>query len=183
MITLFGYALMFACGALAKATDEISDGNFGAKWKKAGYALAAAYGATAGFLVAVSPELATLILAITAGVLFAGKIDSKQHQLGVAIIIAIVAIAGLPELNIALFVLFAALCILDEAFNDFVDRAKEKGRSLNWAPVRFLNARLSLEIGTIAIGLWSGNYGYFIAILLFDIAYNIVDRAMRAKQA
>ena len=183
MIPLIGYVLMFACGALTKATDQIADRKLKAKWQKAGYVTAAAYGAIAGFLVANSAELATLILAITAGVLFAGKIDSKQHQLGIAIIAAVVAIAGLPAVNIALFAFFATLCFLDEALNGLMDKAKEKGKNINEATRRFLNARLLLEIGTLAFGLWSGNFGYFIALFLFDIAYNIAGRAMRAKPA
>lgn len=181
MITVLGYALMFACGALTKATDETGNSSLGAKWQKAGYVTAAAYGATAGLLVAGSAELATLILAMTTGMLFAGKIDSRQHQLGVALIVAIAALAGLAAVNLALFAFFAILCILDEALNDLIDRAKKKGKSINRALGHFLNARLMLEIGTLAFGLWSGNFGYFIALFLFDLAYNIAGWASLLK--
>ena len=43
---------------------------------------------------------------------------------------------------------------------------------------KVVNARLALEAGTIALGIATGNFVYFMALLSFDLAYNITDKAM-----
>ncbi len=169
---------MFACGAFTKFADNLIDEPFKSRFPWLRYATAAIYGILAGYLATGSTEFATLIIAITIGVLFAGKIDSKAHQLAIAIIFAIFAIRGLPLIDVPLLAAFVVLGFLDEALNDFIDKAKEKGKKINSTIQHIVSARLSLEIGTLALGFWTGNFVYFFAIFSFDLAYNLVDRAM-----
>lgn len=169
---------MFICGAFTKLTDNFVDEPFKARHTLLPYATGLAYGLLAGFLVASSAEFATLIIAITLGVLVAGKIDSKEHQIGIAGLFLLVAWIGLPEISFALVVAFTLLGFFDEFLNDLMDRLKEKKVNVNKWVQKFVSARISLELGTLAVGLLTGNYIYFIAIFSFDIAYNLVDKAM-----
>jgi len=172
------FALMFACGAFTKFTDNLIDEPFKSRFPKMRYATGILYGLIAGFLIASSPEFATLIIAIAIGVLLSGKIDSRAHQLAIAAIFVAITFLGLPPVNFFALALFSGLGFLDELLNDFVDRLREKGRHINKALEKAVSARLSLEFGTLTFGLATGNYVYFIAMLSFDLAYNLVDKAM-----
>ena len=178
MITILTYLLMFACGAFTKFTDNLIDEPFAIRFPWMQYVTAAVYGLLAGYLATGSTEFGTLIIAIAIGVLLAGKIDSKAHQIAIAIIFAIFALRGLPSIEVPLLVAFVVLEFLDEALNDFIDKAKEKGKKINSTIQHVVSARLSLEIGTLALGLWTGNFIYFFAIFSFDLAYNLVDKVM-----
>ncbi len=178
MITILTYLLMFACGAFTKFTDNLIDEPFAIKFPWMQYVTAAVYGLLAGYLATGSTEFGTLIIAITIGVLLAGKIDSKAHQLAIAIIFAMFALRGLPAVAIPLLAFFIALGFIDEALNDFIDKAKEKGKHINSTIQHIVSARLSLEIGTLAVGFLTGNFIYFFAIFSFDLAYNVVDKVM-----
>jgi len=175
---IFAYFLMFLCGAFTKFTDNLVDEPFKSKWPWLQYATGLVYGLLAGFLASSSPEFATLIFGIAIGVLLAGKIDSKSHQIAIAAIFAFLAFNGLPPINFAILGFFVGLGFLDEILNDLVDKAKEKGIQVNKVLQHAVSARLSLEIGTIAVGLATGNWIYFLALLSFDLAYNAIDRAM-----
>ncbi len=169
---------MFICGFFTKLTDELVDEPFKVRFPKLQYATGIIYGLLAGYLVVNSPEFATLIIAISLGVLFAGKIDSKAHQFAIGGIFLFIAFAGIPQINFFLVVLFTALGFLDELLNDLIDRAKEKKVRVNELVAKFVNARLSLEIGTLAVGVITGNFVYFIALFVFDLAYNIVEKIL-----
>ncbi len=175
---IFYYFLAFVCGLFTKLTDNLLDEPFKSKHPLLPYASGIAYGLLAGFLATRSTELATLVIAITIGVLIAGKIDSREHQLAVAALFLFAAFYGLPQVNFLLLAGFIALGFLDEILNDLLDRLREKGRQVNRAIGKAINARLSLEIGTLAVGIVSGNFVYFLTLLSFDIAYNIVNKLM-----
>ena len=175
---ILSFVLMFACGLFTKFTDNLIDEPFKSKWSWLQFLTGAIYGLLAGYLASNSTEFATLIIAITIGVLIAGKIDAKAHQLAVAIIFAFFAFFGLPTVDFFLMAGFVVLGFLDEVFNDLMDKAREKGKKVNKVLQSVISARLSLEIGALVFGFVSGNYIYFIAIFLFDLAYNIVDKTM-----
>jgi S-adenosylmethionine decarboxylase len=173
-----GYLAMLACGALTKFTDNLIDEPFKTKWPLLQFLTGLLYGLLAGFLATTSTEFATLIIGIAIGVLLAGKIDARAHQLAIAAIFAVIAFKGLPTINLALLALFIGLGFLDEALNHLMDKAKEKGIQLNKAVKHAVSSRLSLEIGTIAFGLVTGNFVYFLALISFDLAYNAIDKTM-----
>lgn len=171
------YLLWFACGALVKLADNLVDEPFKPR-RLLAYASSVLYGLIAGFLATRSSEFATMVLAITVGVLVAGKIDSREHQVGVASLLFFVALFGLPSINLGLLVLFISLGFFDELLNDFVVVLKERGIKVNGLAAKAVNARASLEVGAAAVGFYSGNFTYFLALLSFDAAYNVVDKAM-----
>lgn len=175
---ILNYALMFACGALTKFTDNLIDEPFKSKYPWLQFATGIIYGALAGYLATSSTEFATLIIAITIGVLFAGKIDAIAHQIAIGIIFGFFAFFGLPEINFIAMAAFIGLGFLDEAMNDFMDKAKKEGKNIPKTIKKIVSARLSLEIGTLVFGFLTGNFVYFIAIFAFDSAYNIVDKIM-----
>jgi S-adenosylmethionine decarboxylase len=170
------YFLAFVCGFLAKLTDNILDEPVGRRWRLLPYASGTTYGLIAGFLATRSTEFATLVIAVAISVLLAGKIDAKAHQLALASLFLFMALAGLPPINFALLAAFVALGLLDELLNSLIDLLKEKKARVNRAVRRIASARLSLELGTLAFSIVSGNFVYFFAVFVFDVAYNAANR-------
>ncbi len=170
-------ALMFFCGFLTKFTDNLVDQAYLPKRQWIASLAGLGYGLIAGYLLTASQEFATIIAAITVGVLLAGKIDARPHQLAIAAIIAFIVVFSLSKVSLVLVAFFAGLGLLDEALNDLMDRLKEK-RKANKIMQRIVSARLSLEIGAMAVGLATGNWNYFLAVFSFDLAYNTADKAM-----
>lgn len=171
------YLLALACGALTKLTDNLLGEPFKSRHSLLPYLSGAIYGLIAGFLATRSTEFATLIIAITIGVLIAGKIDSREHQVAVALLFIFAAFYGLPQINFFLLAIFLLLGFMDEILNELIDRLRGRGR-VNRIAEKAINARLSLEIGTIAVGIIYGNFNYFLLLLSFDLAYNVIDKAM-----
>ncbi len=174
---ILNYALFFFCGLFTKFTDYLVDKPFGKKRGGLQHATGLLYGLLAGYLATSSQEFATLILGIVIAVLLAGKIDSRAHQLAIAAILGVVAFRGLPLVHFPLLALFAGLGFFDERLNDFMDKAKGKIR-INKNVQHLVSARLSLEAGTLATGLATGNFVYFFGLLSFDLGYNLIGRAM-----
>lgn len=179
MIAVFTYILCFACGFLAKATDSIADCEFSLKLPRIRFAAGAAYGLLAGFLATQSRELATLIIAITVGVLLSGKIDEKAHQLAIAVLLLAVAFIGLPQVNVHLLLLFLLLGFIDETGNDLADAKEQQKKRFPRPIAKILKARPCLELGALAVGIALNNWVYFLAVLSFDAAYNIAPKAMQ----
>jgi len=177
VISLLGCLLVFACGALTKATDDIVDKKAWKSRRLLGLATGASYGLVAGFLAASSAEFATLIIALTIGMLLAGKIDARPHQVAIAALLATAIALGLPPINTGIVAFFIALGYIDEKLNDAVDRGKIRNRAARWVAEK----RPSLEIGAMAASVLAGNPAYFLAVFLFDLAYNIVGRANSLK--
>ena len=175
---ILNYILMFACGAFTKFTDNLIDEPFKSKWPWLQFATGIIYGTLAGYLATNSTEFGTLIIAISIGVLFAGKIDALAHQIAIGIIFGFFALFGLPQINFVAMAAFVGLGFLDEALNDFMDKAKEQGKKIPKHVQKIVSARLSLEVGTLAFGFLTGNFVYFIALFAFDLAYNIIDKVM-----
>ncbi|MAG22440.1 MAG: adenosylmethionine decarboxylase [Candidatus Diapherotrites archaeon] len=175
---IFFYLLAFLDGLLTKMTDNFVDEPFKSKHPVLPYLTGITYGLLAGFLITISTEFATIIIAITIGVLIAGKIDSREHQFAVAALFIFASLFGFPAINFPFLVIFLLLGFLDEILNDFIDKIKEKDKSVNRLVEKVVSVRLSLEIGAIAIGFVTGNFEYFFLLFAFDLAYNLIDKAM-----
>jgi len=175
---ILGYALMLACGALSKFSDDLSDKNFNAR-RVLHYGSAVAYGLIAGWLVSAGQEFSTVVLAMAIGVLLGGKIDSRQHQAGIAALFASIAFFGIALPSIGLLAFFAAFAFLDEA--DWIAERAEKWKGFGMLGKHIamvLEKRPFLEAAGLAVSIALWNPVYFLAILSFDIAYHSMGKAM-----
>lgn len=114
-------------------------------------------GLAIGYLLAFSPA-SILFVAIIAAQVLMGKIDKPVH--GAAIIIAAVVpfFFGMGWAEIGLLLPFFAVAALDEV--EFAGLLK---------PMR--DYRLWLKGTALAVGVGSGAWAYFIALMAFDLAY------------
>ena len=162
------YLLCFLTGFLTKLTDrQVDDKLFISKNLQ--FITGALYGLGAGYLASLSTPLATLILAITIGVLLTGKIDKRAHQLAIASLFTTIAILGLPAINLFILAALIAFGIADELLNDYIEG---KGSS----PFAFVvRHRLLLDLGALAVSIATGEWVYFLALVSFDLAYQITD--------
>ena len=165
------FVLASGTGALAKIADEPPHGSFNfRKFLKYGSGLS--YGIAGGYLLSVSPVFSALALAIVAGVLVAGKIDDRNHQLGIAAMLVSGIYFGfvVPDMFLMLFLL--ALGIADEYLNDAIDRRKKASRPLKLFEM-VLGSRVVLPLGALGVSIATGNYALFLAVAAFDIGYKI----------
>ena len=77
------------------------------------------------YTMIINPVSATILLAVLVGVLLKGKIDNIAFITGFAIVITIVALAGIQVLIIPL-ILLGASAVLDEVGNDYIDRKRDE---------------------------------------------------------
>lgn len=175
---IINFVLCFVCGFLTKLTDNLIDEPFKTIHPKLKLITGLAYGLLAGYLIAQGTELATLVIAITIGVLIAYKIDDAAHQLAFVSIFAVLAFLGLPRVDFAIMLALIFFGWLDEFVTDAIDKRERKGLHINNALKEFLLLRPVLEIGAFAISALLNNWIYWIALFMFDLAYNFVDRVM-----
>ena len=148
-------------------------------------ALAPILGILGAYTMLSDPFSATILLAITAGVLLKGKIDNFAHLLGFCIAVIIIIIVGVQLLILPLLILaFAAL--FDEVGNDLVDQKKinrTKTNVGNRLVASFFDQRWVLKLVVLGIALIGIIPLYFfLAILLFDGAYILVRRYSKSQK-
>jgi len=165
------YIIAVVCGFFAKLADNLADSAKKPKKKWIAPFAGALYGFAAGYLVFSSAEFATVLIAMALGTLIAGKIDARQHQIALAIMLAAILLA-MPKIFFPALLFFVGLALLDELLNDIADKAKG-AKSL---PKKLLGARLSMEIGAAAFWIAAGNYGYLLAIIAFDFGYWLSEK-------
>ncbi|MBN2067349.1 MAG: hypothetical protein JW744_02685 [Candidatus Diapherotrites archaeon] len=169
---VFNFFLAFLTGFSAKAADELSETK-SKLWPKLAFIAALAYGLLAGYLVSDSPEFSTLFLAVICAVLLSGKIDNRQHQLGVSAFILAVAFFGLPAIHPLLFAFLLVLGFLDEILNNVSDKLEASAKGPKSFALKIFGLRILMELGCIAVGLATANWFYLIAIAMFDAGYII----------
>ncbi|HEV8289995.1 MAG TPA: adenosylmethionine decarboxylase [Candidatus Norongarragalinales archaeon] len=163
------YVLSLLSGAGAKLTDAIVDEGIKIKKDKL---VGIAYGLLGAIVALQGEPFATVSIAVAVSLLLIGKIDAPAHQLAVAAMFTLLAIAGFPQVNVAIFALLIAASVFDELANDYSDRNKEKLPKLLRT---FLEWRLTLEITAFAASLYTGVWEYFFTILSFDLGYHAVS--------
>ena len=163
---------IFSVGILAKLTDLIVDE--GLDLKRFGYFLGIVYGILIGYVLISNPILASLGLAITISVIVTRKIDHLQHALGIASMLVILGIFGMPSLDPILLVIFLIGGIVDEIMSDLADRNKLKGFLKT-----FFSYRLTLELLTFLVSLITGLWILFMGMILFDAGYILTERIGR----
>ncbi len=166
---MFEYLSCFLAGLLAKLTDlQVDEKLF--VYKNLQFFSGALYGAIAGFVASLSTPFATLILAITVGVLLGGKIDKRAHQFALAALFAVIAFYGLPAVNVSFLAVLLAAGAADEKLNDSF--AGKKGFSGFVA-----RRRLLTDAAAFALSAWSGEWAYFFGLACFDVAYQFAGVA------
>lgn len=153
------YIIALLTGALVKIVDQIEDvlGGTRRTWK---YMLAIFYGLLMGYTIAFA-SFSTIWIGAILAQFAAGRIDQKSHLIAFIIAFVFAAIFGVREFDLLTFFIFFVFAAFDE-FNIFE------------APIRDL--RLTLKFASLIYGLFIGRWDYFIAIMLFDIAYYIVGK-------
>jgi hypothetical protein len=157
--------LAFCAGAIVKAVDWLDDDAKSPHPSK--YALAALYGGVIGYLIAVAP-FSVMFLAALAAQVFAKKVDTLAHRVGLAIAMLVVLATGMPNPDMWLFLMFLTAAFLDEM--DYVGALRPL---TDWRPF--------LKLAAFII-LLEGKPEYFLAIILFDIGYEMF-RLAAGRQA
>ena len=148
--------LAFCTGVVVKAVDWLDDDD--KRDHPAKYPLAVLYGVLLGYLIAVAP-FSILFLAAIAAQVFAKKVDTTAHRIGLAATMLILLAMGMPSIDIALFLIFLIAAFLDEI--DYVGSL----RPLNdW--------RLFLKVASFGF-VFIGRPEFFLGIIVFDIGYEL----------
>ena len=137
------------------------------------------------YAMVIDPVSATILLAVLAGVFIKGKVDNVAFILGFALVIAIVALAGIQFLVIPLILLGAA-AVLDEVGNDYIDSKRDQLNSKN--PFHlfakyFLGHRWIMKTAILFLVVLGMVPLYFVlAMILFDYAYVTVNAYSHIKE-
>lgn len=151
---MISYAIAFLSGIFVKAVDWIEDEEGGKSPLK--WLLAVLYGITIGCLISTA-SFSMIFLAALFAQIFARKIDTPAHGLGVASAIITMFLMTLPPLEMSFFVVFTILAFLDEI--EYVGRLSPLSEY-----------RPFLKVGAFVPVLW-GRFDYFLGIIIFDMGY------------
>ena len=152
--------------------------------KKLAMVLAPLLGVLWAYTMIIDQVSATILLAIVLGVLMKGKIDNLAHIIGLLIILGVVVGFGVQLLVLPLvFLTIAAL--FDEIGNDFIDKNHYLNSSRWWQKITgyFFDQRWLTKVailGIVFLGIFP--YYFFLAMLLFDGAYLLVNWYSETKQ-
>jgi hypothetical protein len=152
------YILAFVTGILVKTVDWLDDDLKSRNPVK--YLLAAAYGVLIGYLLSQA-TFAVLFLGAILAQVFARKIDTLAHRLGIIVAVLSLFFFGVPGIDLLLFSYFLILAFLDEV--DYIGK---------WRPLE--TYRPILQIGSLVLVL-IGRWDFFIAIIAFDAGYLVVN--------
>jgi len=130
-----------------------------------------------GYTCLINQFAGTLLLAILLSVLLTGKIDNLGHQLGLAIIIALLILAGLNVVWVPLIFLVIG-GIIDETGNDLMDEKAESftfnGAIKNFL-IYFFKYRFMMKIIVVILTVVGMIPLYlFGAFILFEVWYIFV---------
>lgn len=144
------FAISLLTGLASKIADDRKD-----LW---GLAYGLAYGLLISLVSLWGKDAVSVTLGTVAGVLLAGKIDQRNHWLGVSVFLLSLPLLPRPSLLTLLFFFFA---FLDELIH-------EKGYP-----------RLSLEVATIVASIATKNPVYWLTVLGFDLGSYLIYPFLR----
>ena len=178
-----GLALFFLTGLLARYTDAFEKNK---RYVHFTLISAVAYGFGGGVLAAASPAFAAVVFGIVLGVVFGGKVDSRQHHVAVAVLFLTALLLNTAPLFIPLAILCAA-SFLDEDLHESIScefkRSKIAARRLARGRVRggardgkrafspikaLLGSRVLVELAALVLGLFTGAWVFLACVLAFD---------------
>jgi hypothetical protein len=173
MIDMLTYFLLIAIlglitGALVKYADFLEDTKK-EKNKLKLVLIGLLYGISIFVMIYFFPVVAPIWLGTILGVIIFGKIDSISHNTGVSVSIAL-TLAFTKALFGTMVLFFFIINILEEFVNDYFDKNKVKNKKLQ----TILSSRLLLEVSAFLFSLFTGLWEVWIAILCFDISYQII---------
>ncbi len=163
--------LWLSFGALTKIADAQVDERIWRWFAGAEYLTAIAYGAAGGFLLSSDPVSATAALAIIASVLLAGKAEHSAHQTALAVIFAVIALRGLPEVAWMPLSILVAAGVLDERMADKAKAGAVRNRIAGW----FFSHRLTMDVAAVGTALLWQQPAFALAVILFDAGYQAVS--------
>ncbi len=152
--------------------------------KKTAYIIAPLLGILWAYTMIIDAVAATILLAILLGVVMKGKIDNIAHVIGLAVIIAIVVVAGVQLLFVPLLIL-AVAALLDEVGNDLVDKSRCLAGGKWWQRlvIGFFDQRWVAKVAILGLVVVSIlPWFFFVAMLLFDGAYLGVRSVSQIRQ-
>jgi|WetSurMetagenome_2_1015567.scaffolds.fasta_scaffold174244_2 hypothetical protein len=181
LVILGSYAFL---GAGIKYIDQAYDhGIFSRKKAKITAVLC---GLLMSYLVVTDSPSTSIFLGMIAALIITKKVDNTGFYLGIAIVVAMpLAFSNLVRINWLPLTFLAVTGILDEIGNDWADRRMEKrdfGICANTDPPqycfveKFFTYRMAMK-GAVLVLAFSSivPWIYFIAFMLFDISYLLVD--------
>ena len=162
---------VFVIGLLVKTVDLMVDDGLSLRHKYFGHFLGVAYGLLIGYVISYESVLSSIAFAVVVAVIVTKKADGMQHALGIASMLLVVGILGMPAVNAPLLLIFLAGGIVDEILDGFSARKRFSG----WKRF-YCSNRLTTEIVTFAVSAVTGIWVIFIAMMLFDVGYLIAEK-------
>jgi len=155
---VLAFLLSAFSGFLAKTADETND--------YLGPLSGAAYGVALVVAISLDALLATVFLPAVAANLVAGKIDSKNHMLGLAVFLA-----GLVFFNPAspIRIEWAALAFAAALADELAD-------------LKLAYPRPFLPLTAILLSFLAASYVPILAVLLFDGGYLLAQRVWKKEE-
>jgi hypothetical protein len=126
------------------------------------------------FTMLINPVAATILLAVVFGVVLKGKIDNIAHFMGLIVIVAIIFFAGV-QLMIVPLVFLALAALIDEFGNDYVDKKKNRLKTIKLyhkAFFGFFDQRWTLKVAILILSIIGTiPFVFFLSMIAFDYAY------------
>ena len=177
--------ISFLTGISTKLVDLIEDNGL-RLFKLDKYIFAVTYGILIGYIISNYNLIAPLWIGAIFALILAKKIDTKAHIIGVVSALVFVAFFGFGKINILFLIIFLIAAFLDEILSDFAaGRPLLKNQFLkfkikvNKNIKKILEIRPLLEISALAVSFILNDFSIFLAILFFDIGYNLTTRLKR----
>lgn len=155
-------------GALTKYADYLEDTKK-SKNKILKIYIGLIYGLLIALMIYLFPVVAPIWIGTIIGLIIFGEIDALSHNVGIATSFVLLFII-MPIINALLLVIFTIVNILEELVNDYFDKNPLKNKTLQ----KIVSARLLLEISAIIVSFIFWQWEIWIAILFYDIAYQLV---------
>jgi ABC-type arginine transport system permease subunit len=132
------------------------------------------YGIGIGFVVSMFQNLSSFWTGMVLGVLFSGKIDKKEHFIGLITGVLTIFLLGYPNIDYKIVLIVIVFSILEEWINDNI-AGKIKNRTLNM----IIEFRPVMEIVLVVYSIILQDYQIFLSLLCFDIGYIIITNVLK----
>ena len=178
--------ISFFTGIFTKLVDLIEDNGL-KLFKYDKFIFAVIYGLLIGYVISNYNVVAPLWIGTIFALILTKKIDTKAHVIALISALIFVTFFGLGKINILFLIIFLIAAFLDEILSDFVEEKsilkkiilkslKNNKININKNIKKILELRPLLEISALIISITIWDFSLFIAILFFDIGYNLTNK-------